>query len=165
MFKISEVKKEGVRPFDEVKNLIRPRVLRKKKMAMVKAVAEKIRLSLADSSDLSALPASDGRITVQSTGVFSPAGTIPTIGRDNTFVGAAMALPVNKISQPVEGERGCYLIKLLSKTPFDSSGFNAQRNILAAQMLQEKKQRVVNNWLEKLKEKSDIEDLRDAFYR
>ncbi len=165
VFKISEVKKDGVRPFDEVKSLLQPRVLRKKKMAMLKTVVEKIRTSLNDSGDLTALPASDGRISVQSTGVFSPAGAIPTIGRDNTFLGAAMGLPVNKISQPIEGERGCYLIKLLSKTPFDTSSFNAQKNILAAQMLQEKKQRVVNNWLEKLKAKSDIEDLRDTFYR
>ena len=60
---------------------------------------------------------------------------------------------------------GIIFIKLLSKTPFDSAGFNAQKNILAAQMLQEKKQRVVNNWLEKLKAKADIEDLRDTFYR
>ena len=76
-----------------------------------------------------------------------------------------MTLPVRKISQPVEGERGYYLIKLLSKTPFDSASFNAQKNILAAQMLQEKKQRIVADWLQKLKDKSDIEDLRDTFYR
>jgi len=165
VFKISEVKKEGVRPFDEVKSLIQPRVLRQKKMAILKTVVEKDRASLNDTSNLAELSGSDGRIIVQSTGLFSPAGTIPTIGRDNTFLGTAMTLPVNKISQPVEGERGCYLIRLLSKTPFDSSGFNAQKNILAAQMLQEKKQRIVNNWLEKLKAKSDIEDLRDTFYR
>ena len=76
-----------------------------------------------------------------------------------------MSLPVRKISQPVEGARGYYLIKLLGKTPFDSASFNAQRTILAAQMLQEKKQRIVADWLEKLKEKANIEDLRDMFYR
>ncbi len=165
VFKISEVKKEGVRPFDEVKNSLQPRVIQKKKMAMVKGVVEKDRGSLSDTADLSSLTSSDPRISVQSTGEFSPMGAIPTIGRDNAFLGVAMTLPVQKISQAVEGERGYYLIKLLSKTPFDSAGFNAQKNILAAQMLQEKKQRVVNNWLEKLKAKADIEDLRDTFYR
>jgi parvulin-like peptidyl-prolyl isomerase len=165
VFKISEVKKEGIRPFDEVKNSLQPRVVRKKKMAMMKGVVEKVRGSLNDSADLSLLTSSDPRISVQLTGQFSPTGTIPTIGRDNAFLGVAMTLPVQKISQPVEGERGYYLIKLLSKTPFDSTGFNAQKNILAAQMLQEKKQRIVNAWLERLKAKADIEDLRDTFYR
>jgi len=165
VFKISEVKKEGVRPFDEVKDFLQPRVVRKKKMALVKEVVDKLRSSMNDSFDLLSLPASDARINVLSTGLFSPTGTIPTIGRDNTFLGAALTLPVQKISQPVEGERGYYLIKVLSKTPFDSASFNAQKTILAAQMLQEKKQRIVNEWLEKLKAKADIEDLRDMFYR
>ena len=165
VFKISEVKKEGIRPFDDVKSLLQPRVVRKKKMAMMNEAVAKLRSSMNDSLDLSSLTASDARVTVQSTGQFSPTGTIPTIGRDNAFLGVAMTLPVQKISQPVEGERGYYLIKLLSKTPFDSTGFNMQKNILAAQMLQEKKQRIVNEWLANLKAKADIEDLRDTFYR
>lgn len=163
--KISEVKKEGVRPFDEVKEALKPRVPRKKKMALMKEVVAKQRSAMNDTADLAVLAATDTRIAVQTTGQFQPSGSIPTIGRDNTFLGVAMSLPVRKISQPVEGGRGYYLIKLLGKTPFDSASFNAQRTILAAQMLQEKKQRIVADWLEKLKEKADIEDLRDMFYR
>lgn len=163
--KISEVKKEGVRPFDEVKEALKPRVPRKKKMALMKEAVAKYRSAMNDTADLAVLAATDTRIAVQTTGQFQPSGSIPTIGRDNTFLGVAMSLPVRKISQPVEGGRGYYLIKLLDKTPFDSASFNAQRTILAAQMLQEKKQRIVADWLEKLKEKADIEDLRDMFYR
>ena len=72
VFKISEVKKDGVRPFDEVKNFLRPRVVRKKKMAMMKEMVEKQRASMNDSVDLSSLVASDPRISVQSTGQFAP---------------------------------------------------------------------------------------------
>jgi parvulin-like peptidyl-prolyl isomerase len=165
VFRISEVKKEGVRPFDEVKESLKPRVPRKKKMAMMKEVVAKQRSTMNDTIDLSALAVTDARIAVQTTGQFIANGSIPTIGRDNAFVGVAMTLPVRKISQPVEGGRGYYLIKLLDKTSFDSASFNAQKTILATQMLQEKKQRVVADWLEKLKEKADIEDLRDMFYR
>ena len=163
--KISEVKKEGVRPFDEVKDALKPRVPRKKKMTLLKDLVTKQRSAMNDTANLVVLAATDGRIAVQTTGQFPPGGSIPTIGRDNAFLGVTMSLPVRKISQPVEGGRGYYLIKLLGKTPFDSASFNAQRTILAAQMLQEKKQRIVADWLEKLKEKADIEDLRDMFYR
>ena len=163
--KISEVKKEGVRPFDEVKEALKPRVPRKKKMALMKEVVTKQRSALNDTADLAVLAATDTRIAVQTTGQFQPSGSIPTIGRDNAFLGVAMSLPVRKVSQAVEGGRGYYLIKLLGKSPFDSASFNAQRTILAAQMLQEKKQRIIADWLEKLKEKADIEDSRDMFYR
>jgi len=165
VFKISEVKKEGVRPFEEVKDFLKPRAMRNKKMAMMKDIVGKQRSAINDTLDLSSLAAVDGRITVQATGQFGPNAGIPAIGRDNAFLGVALTLPVGKISQPVEGGRGYYLIKLLSKTPFDSASYNSQRNMLAAQMLQEKKQRIIADWLEKLKAKSDIEDLRDMFYR
>ena len=165
VFTISEVKKEGVRPFDDVKISLQPRVTRKKKMDMLKELVGKQRASLNESADLATLSAADPRVNVQSTGLFSPGGMIPTIGRDDAFLGTAVAIPVQRISQPVEGERGYYLIKVLSRTPFDTAAFNAQKNILAAQMLQEKKQRIVNSWLEKLKEKADIQDMRDTFYR
>ncbi|HTR81704.1 MAG TPA: peptidylprolyl isomerase [Bacteroidota bacterium] len=165
VFQISEVKKEGVRPFDEVKEFLRPRVLRMKKVKLMTEAMTKERSSMSDTLDLTSLAAADPRVMAQSTGDFSVNGAIPTIGRDDAFAGVAMTLPVGKVSQPVEGVRGCYFIKLLSKTPFDTSGFNAQKNILAAQMLQEKKQRIIADWLEKLREKADIQDYRDQFYR
>lgn len=165
VFKVSEVKREGVRPFDEVKEMLRPRVPRRKKMTLLKEVVAKDRSAIKDDDDLSTLATNDARIVVQTTGQFLPGGSIPTLGRDNAFVGTAFALPVGKISRPVEGGRGYFLIKVLVRTGFDSASYNAQKTILAAQMLQEKKQRVVADWLEKLKGKAEIEDLRDMFYR
>ena len=165
VFRISEVKKEGVRPFEEVKDNLKPRVLRKKKMSMMKDVVQKQRSSMNDTLDLATMTSADARIAVQTTGEFSANGAIPTIGRDNAFLGVAMTAPVRKVTSPVEGLRGYFLVKVLDRTPFDSASFNGQRNILAAQMLQEKKQRIIADWLDKMKAKSDIEDLRDMFYR
>ncbi len=165
VFKISEVKDEGVRPFDEVKESLKPRVLREKKMSVLKGIVEKDRASIGDTTDLAALQTNDPNVSVQTTGQFSPNGGIPTIGREPAFVGIALTDPVRKISQPVEGVRGYYLLKVLSRTPFDSTSFNMQKSVLETQVLQEKKQRVVTDWLASLKEKATIEDDRDQFYR
>ncbi|MBW7889377.1 MAG: hypothetical protein H3C35_13655, partial [Bacteroidetes bacterium] len=48
---------------------------------------------------------------------------------------------------------------------FDSTAFNQQKNMIAAQILQEKKQRILSAWMEGLKEKADIVDNRDIFFR
>ncbi len=162
--KISDLKKEGVRPFEEVKDVFKMRALRKKKMEQLKPIVQQKRAGLQDGADLSVL-ASDANISVQSTGEYSLGGNIPTVGREFAFTGAAKALSIGSLSQPVEGLRGYYIIKVLSKTPLDSSAFNIQKGMLAAQILQEKKQRVLNDWIEKLKEKAKIEDNRDNFYR
>jgi peptidyl-prolyl cis-trans isomerase D len=165
VFKISEVKKEGVRPFDEVKTMLQPRVLRKKKMALVKDAASSLRSQIGDNGDLATLSSFDPRVIVQLTGSFLPNAGIPNVGREGAFIGTALHSPVGKVSEPVEGNRGYYLIKVLNRTSFDTASFNMQKSILAAQILQERKQRIVGEWLEKIKEKADIEDNRDLFFR
>ena len=165
VFKVSDVKNEGVRPFEEVKDGLKPRVLRKLKMAALKELVAKQRASVNDNASLLALRGVDAKIDADTTGEFSVNSGIPMIGRDNAFIGTALALPVGKVSQPVEGMRGCYLVKVTSRSAFDSVAFNVQKPILAQQMLQEKKQRMMTEWMEKLKEKADIVDNRDQFFR
>ncbi|NUN70308.1 MAG: peptidylprolyl isomerase [Bacteroidetes bacterium] len=162
--KISAVKKEGVRPFDEVKESLRGRALREKKMAALKAIVEQKRASVGDNGDLTAL-SSDPNIQVQNTGEFAVGGGIPTVGREFAFAGAAKNTPVGSVSGPVEGRRGYYLLKVLNRTPFDSASYNVMKNMLATQLITEKRQRVLTQWLAKLKETADIEDNRDQFYR
>ena len=99
------------------------------------------------------------------TGEFPAGGVIPNVGNEPAVIGAAKAGEIGTILPPVEGQRGSYLIKILSRTAIDTSAFNAQKSTLAAQLLQEKKQRVLSQWLEKLKETADIEDNRELFYR
>ncbi|MBP6672458.1 MAG: peptidylprolyl isomerase [Bacteroidetes bacterium] len=162
--KISEVKKEGVRTFDDVKESIRGRALREKKMAKLKGIAEQRYSSLGANGDLNSLSA-DANVSVQTTGEFSFGGGIPMVGREFAFSGAAKNAEIGKITSPVEGKRGYYLLKVLSRTPFDSAGYNAVKNMLASQLVNEKRQRVLTQWLEKLKETADIEDNRENFFR
>ena len=69
------------------------------------------------------------------------------------------------ISKPIEGSRGYYIIKMISKTPFDSTLFAGERATLREQILQEKRNRLFSDWLTALRENAEIEDNRDKFYR
>jgi parvulin-like peptidyl-prolyl isomerase len=162
--KISEVKKEGVRPFDEVKESLRGRALREKKMVQMKEIVKQKYSSVGENGDLNTL-VSDPNVSVQTTGDFTYGGGIPTIGREYAFSGVAKNGDVGKILPPVEGKRGFYLMKIVSKTPFDTAGYRTMKNMLSTQMVTEKRQRVLTQWLEKLKEAANIEDNRDMFFR
>ncbi|MFA5832285.1 MAG: peptidylprolyl isomerase [Bacteroidota bacterium] len=162
--KISEVKKEGIRPFDEVKESLRGRALREKKMSQLKDIVTQKYSSIGQNGDLMSL-SSDANVSIQTTGDFTFGGGIPTIGREYAFSGAAKNGQTGTVLPPVEGKRGFYLMKILSKSPFDSVGFQSMKNMLSTQMVTEKRQRVLTQWLEKLKETTDIEDNRDTFYR
>lgn len=163
--KIEEVKKEGVRPFDEVKQGLQSRVLYKKKIAKLKELALQKRGSIGDNGDLRTLAAADPRIKVDTTGAFTYGGAVPGIGRDFAFNGAAKTSDIGKVSQPIEGARGVYLLKVTARPAIDNAALSLQRAVLSAQMLQEKKQRALSVWLDKMKETAKIEDNRDIFFR
>ncbi len=165
VFTIVEAKDAGVQPFDQVKDSFRPQVLRKKKMERVKEIATSLKAKLAPNDSLSRLKTLEPRAQVQATGPFLASAGIPGVGRDLNFLGVVEGLNPGQISSPFSGFRGVYLVQLLSKTPFDSTAYAAQREILRTQMLQEKRNRYVAEWLAKLKETADIEDNRDLFYR
>ena len=134
-------------------------------MERVKQLAADARAKLAPGDSLTKLAGLSPSVIVQTTGSFTAAGAIPGVGRDPEFIGAVTGLKVGQVSPPVQGTRGAYLIQLLSSTGLDSSAFAAQKEVLRSRTLQEKRNRFLSEWIARLKERADIEDKRDVFYR
>ena len=162
---IVEAKEAGVRPFDEVKENIRPAALRAARINRTVAMADEMRQRLAPGDSLQRIAALNDGINVQKAGPITLASTIPGIGRDPKVVGTLSALSVGQISDAVEGARGGYLLQLLARTEFDSTQYQSQRETIRNQLLQERRGRVYNEWLSKLKETAAIEDNRSTFFR
>ncbi|MBI4536118.1 MAG: peptidyl-prolyl cis-trans isomerase [Ignavibacteriae bacterium] len=165
VFTIVEAKDASVRPFDDVKESLRPLVLRKKKMDQTKEIAAGLKAKLAPSDSLKKLEEMNSSLRVQRTGPFALGASVPGVGRDMNFIGAVSGLSPGEFSPPIQSLRGIYLIQLVSSTQFDSTAFAAQRDVIRNQMLQEKRNRFMSDWIAKLKENADIEDNRDLFFR
>ncbi|MEX0737690.1 MAG: peptidylprolyl isomerase [Bacteroidota bacterium] len=165
VFKVSAIREEGVRPLEDVKGIVRSQVVRKKKMDQLRERVNTFYATLTPSTDL--LPAAQSlqNVNAQKSGPFK-AGEAPLgVGRDYAFIGTALALNPGDFSKPFEGARGYYIVKLNSKTPFDSLKFSNDRNTLRDQLLQEKQNRLFSEWLTALRDKAEIEDYRDRFFR
>ena len=160
--RISEVINEGAKPFDEVKSLIQPLVIREKKYLMAKDYAAKLKTQLG--SDLFKAKTLNQKLIVDTTGQFSPNGSIPNIGRDYALIDAAVKIELNKVSDPIKGFRGQFLLKVTERSSFDSAAYSIQRNSIRDQLFQEKRSMYVNQWLEKLKKDADIVDKRYVFF-
>ena len=159
---ISEVKEGGIIPFEEVKEQMKPAALIDKKFEMAKSLAEEILSKI--NGDLNKVKEIDPRLTVKNTGRFNATTSIPGIGVDHAFIQTALRLEPNKISEPVKSNSGYYLIKVISKTAYDSSSYAAQSSTIRNNIIQQKKQTVVNEWLAGLNSKADIVDERYLFY-
>lgn len=163
VFTVSAIREAGVRPFDEVKESLKPAALRKKKIARAQAIAADLRAKLGSGDGVRKIAELNSAIPVQETGPFTLGGTIPGIGRDPSFMGTVAGLAVGAISPAIEGTRGAYVIQLLSKSDFDSTSFAGQRDALRDRLLQEKRSRFFADWLQGLKEKAKIEDNRALY--
>lgn len=163
--KISGIREEGVQPLADVKNIVTSMVLRKKKMERLKPQVEEFAKNLTSSSDLAAAAKALPQAQYQKTGPFKPQDPVGVIGRDLAFIGTALALQPGELSKPFEGQRGYYIVKLIAKSPFDSTKFAAERTTLRDQLLQEKRNQVLSQWFTTLREHATIKDHRDKFFR
>jgi len=160
--KVSEVINEGVRKYEDVQKQAQALLLKEKKYAKAKAIITEIKKKT--NSNLAAAKSIFDKATYDTTGVFTVSGSIPKLGLEYNFAAKAYELPTGSISEPIKGNRGYLLAKLLSKDAFDATTFNAQKNSLRARLLQEKNNSFVSQWLAKMKKDADIVDNRHVFY-
>lgn len=157
--KISEVVNEGVEPFEKVKDLLKNQVIRDKKLEKVKAIAQDVYKK--SNGDMSKITGINSNVKVDTTGKFNFAGhNIPKIGRDYALMDKINSLELNKVSEPIKGLRGYYIIKVLERDAFNKQQYEAARNTLRQNMIQEKRNFFFQQWLEKLKKDAKIVDNR-----
>ncbi len=165
VFTVSEVKEAGIRPYDEIKSTIEARAKREKKMEKLKVMAEELQKSFSPNDSLQTISARRPDLRAQHLASFTLSVSLTEIGRDPGFLGGIATLEPGQISKPIEGQRGYYIIKLLSKSAFDSVAYNTQKDILKTQILTDRRTRYVREWSDNLKKSADIVDNRDLFYR
>ena len=114
--------------------------------------------------DLGKVSSVDSNFIVKQTGNFIPQGSIQNIGKDYGFINAAMTLDLNKVSEPIKGLRGYYLIKVTKRTAFDNDVYSTQSTALRNSMLQEKRSQFLNQWISEIKKSAEIKDNRHLFF-
>ncbi|MCW8805533.1 MAG: peptidylprolyl isomerase, partial [Ignavibacteriaceae bacterium] len=159
---VSEVISDGLEKFEDIQAKVRPMVVMERQFEKSKQLALED-MKKAD-NDLNKLKQIDSRIQVGNTGRFNSTTSIPQIGKDNAFIFTALNMKVGETSEPVKGLRGYFIIKLMEKTPFDSTAFQAQIATLRNSLYQEKKSTALSTWIAEIKENADIEDKRYMFF-
>ena len=160
--KITESAAEKFRPFEELKEQLKPAVMREKKFEKIKSIADNLYKKI--NGDLSKAYSIDTNFVVKQTGNFVPQGSIPNVGKDYAFITTALNSELNKVSEPIKGLRGYYLIKVTKRTPFDQTLYSTQSSTLRSTMLQEKRSRFLNQWVTEIKASADITDNRHLFF-
>jgi peptidyl-prolyl cis-trans isomerase D len=163
VFQIIDIQKERIKPLADVKASIEDALRIEKQKASALAAAGAFRQKLQAQESLESLAAGDS-LAVQETGFFSALGYIPVIGRDMKFSAAAFKLKPGEISQPVEGARGAYIIRLMERQGADPQKFEAEKASFMQTLLQRRQNQYYSAWFKSLMGKADIKDYRDLYF-
>ncbi len=149
--KLKKVHEKGLMPIEDAKPMIEPILMNKKK-------AEKIMAKMKGSS-MQAIATACGGTVQQAVDLTVENANIPNAGFERKVVGTAFAIGANKISKPIEGMAGVYVVKptVITKAPAlkDYKEFTAK---VKAQV-----QGYTGRVIPALKEEAEIEDNRGKF--
>jgi parvulin-like peptidyl-prolyl isomerase len=159
IMQITDKNDEGYRRLDDnLKETIRLKVIKEKQLDELRQLANK---NLTSASVLEDLTKSDPELTIRSTGqVMLTNNFIPGLGREKAFVAAMANLEEGQLSGPIETSRGIAVVQCNSKVTGLESEFEADLTQLKTEIVQEKRQAIMSQWLTAMKKTAEIEDYR-----
>jgi peptidyl-prolyl cis-trans isomerase D len=157
---VTEVVAEGYRPLDSnISSQIKTTLAKRKAVEDLAAKAKELRSKLSAGDDLGKLAAIDSNYKPFQVSA-GPAESVGGLGTEYAVNNAAYAMKPGEISQPIEGESGYYIIKLIDLKPADQKMYDMQKTKEFETLTQEKQQRFFGQWIEGLKDKAKIVDYR-----
>lgn len=164
VYKLVDKTPAGYRNFDSIKTtMVKPKVVEQKKFAVLKQMTLDLRAKI-QNNDIKTLATLTPPSIVETADSVSVSKPAPKIGQDYAVTDAIFSMKQGEISQPVRGARSYYLIQVNSVTPFNNEDYLKSYNEIRNTLLNQKKQSVVQDWLQKMQNEADIIDNRDRFF-
>lgn len=148
----------GTPSFDDVKDEVRQRVATERAIDNLVTVARQFAQTAAATSLEAA--AQQAHKTVQHTPMFTRTSVVPGLGQFTQPIGAAFALPVGAVSQPIKTDAGVYVERVDHRVLADSAAWLAQKAQQRTARLQQLRQQRVQMFLEDLRSSAKIDDHR-----
>lgn len=154
---LKTIREKGIAPLEQIKNDIKPLVMRDKKAEVLLAKMDKVVASKNFPQMAAALTSKID--TIQNITFASP--NLPFYGREPAVVGTAFGLKTGQISKPIKGEMGVFLIKIdeVSPAPANANYVN-EKTVIANSF----RSRVYREVYQAIMDKSKIVDNRTMFY-
>lgn len=154
---LTEVREKGYAPLELVKSEVETNVKKKKKAEQLIA---KFNSSLTPNITLEDIAVKLNTTVMNAEYISFNSGNVPGVGFENDVIVNAFHLEKDKISKPIEGNNGVFVIKVTEKLPLAELNIGAEKDRLT-QGLQS---RVDYQAFEALKKAANIEDKRIKFF-
>jgi peptidyl-prolyl cis-trans isomerase D len=157
--KLVDRKKEGYASIEEARDRLQWLVAREQAKAKAKETAEGFLRELRSSGSLEAA-ARKFNVPVRSAGPFTREDAVPGVGKGNEFTGTAFSLSVGQVSGAVTTDQGAYVLRVEERLPIDEALFASQRGQLGNELLSQKRNEALQDYLREVQRQARIRDYR-----
>lgn len=164
VYQIAEKISEGYKNYDSIKTtLIKPKLVFEKKISVLMAQANNLKPQI-QNNDLNTLKALDPKIQVDRVDSMTVAAPNPKIGNDPALNNVLLSMADGQLSNPVKTQRGVILVYMINTTPFDQADYDLKSSDIRKQLIAEKQQTLIQEWIAELQNRAEIEDNRDMYF-
>ncbi|PAP77896.1 hypothetical protein BSZ37_16335 [Rubrivirga marina] len=157
--RLVERREAGPAPFEEVRGQVETEVLTERKKEVQTAALQN---ALDGASSLGAIAAAAGTDVETVSDLSMVQGTIPNYGVEPRAVGAAFGLQPGQRSGVIAGDQAAFVVRTTSLTGATDGEFTADaRTSIREQLLQQKRSRVLQAWLQGLRDEAEVDDFRN----
>jgi len=158
MARLDSIVQGGEPTLGRVASEVRQRVAMDKALDRIMPTAEQFARAAATTSLETA--ARDAGVTPTKTPTFTRLGFLPGMPQFSSPMGAAFGLPAGAVSAPIRDESGVYVIRVDRRVNANRAEFDAQKDALRRQRVQQIKQQRLQLFLDDLRKSADVEDHR-----
>lgn len=148
----------GTVPYEELREEIRAFLLRRRKAEALVPKARELAAAAAKEG-LEAAARARG-LEVQKSALFTRTSFVPGLGRLNEAVGAAFALPVGVVSEPIVTDDGVFVLRVDRRVEASREAWEKQKDTQRREVLDAMRQARVRLYLDALRERAKIDDRR-----
>jgi len=154
---VTDIKEDGIAPLEQVRSQILVQVKKEKK---AEQLAEKINQQLADEDNINTLASKLDTDVKTATNINFRSYSVPEAGVEPKLIAVATTIEKDKLSNPVKGNTGVYIVQVKSVNVTDNGTIEMQQN----QGMMQFSNRANFEAFEALKEMANIVDKRAKFY-
>lgn len=144
---------EGLMSVEEASSIVTPILRKEKKAEMIKGLIK--------GNTLQEIASNHGVQVQKADAINLNTPTLPGAGREPKVVGTVFGLEEGEMTQPIAGEKGVFVAKLLSR--FEAPEMDSYKSY-AQQESMSRRAQATSRVFEALKDKAEIEDNRAKFY-
>ncbi len=160
---VSDARQAGIVPLEDKKPDIEAKIVMRKQLDKLKEQAESI-YNKAKNSSLAAVGAGNPEINVLPGNAVKPQSTLPVIGNEPRVAAALMKAPLNKVVEPIRGEKGYFIIQVSRRNVPPDEKIQKELPEYMKQLGMTAASRAYYMWFNNQKKEADIEDNRKDFF-